>query len=227
MQVLVYYDIICFGDDMFSVIFDMDGTLLDTQRICIPAWEYAGLLQGITGMGDHIVNVCGVNHEGSNKYLKDNFPTLDIDRFRADSLDYINENMIVRFKSGAKELLDYLKKRNIKVALATGTSRKSVEHHLKEVGIEDYFDALVCGTEIENGKPAPDIFLKCASLLGVNPEDCFVFEDSANGIKGGFTAGMKCIGVPDIVEFDSDTKKMLFREMKTLNEAIELFESLD
>ena len=86
---------------MFSVIFDMDGTLLDTQKICVPAWEYGGLLQGINGMGNHVVNVCGTNHEGSNKYLKDNFPELDIEKFRADCLDYINENMIVRFKSGA------------------------------------------------------------------------------------------------------------------------------
>lgn len=212
---------------MFSVIFDMDGTLLDTQKICVSAWEYAGLLQGISGMSNHVVNVCGTNHDGSDKYLKENFPELDIAKFRADCLDYINENMIVRFKSGAKELLDYLKKRGIKTALATGTSRKSVEHHLKEVDLENYFDASVCGTEIENGKPAPDIFLKCAELMGEKPENCFVFEDSKNGIIGGYKAGMKCIGIEDIVLFDEETKKMLFKQMQTLDEAIELFEGLE
>jgi len=76
---------------MFAVIFDMDGTLLDTQRICIPAWEYAGLLQGYKAVGDHIVNVCGMNKNGSNEYLKRNFPGIDIDEFDKAAGQYITK----------------------------------------------------------------------------------------------------------------------------------------
>ena len=211
---------------MFSVIFDMDGTLLDTQKICIPAWEYAGEKQGFKGAGKLMPLVCGMNLNGSNKVLTDNYPDIDLPRFRTDSRQYIIDNLEVRFMKGAKELLDYLKGRGIKIGLATGTSRPSVLHHLKAVNALEYFDVLVCGTEIENGKPAPDIFLKTAQLMGVHYEDCFVFEDSENGIIAGSKAGMKAIGIPDIVPFSNETKSLMYCELEDLAQAIEIFEKL-
>ena len=207
---------------MFSVIFDMDGTLLDTQRICIPAWEYAGLLQGYKGVGSHIRNVCGMNKNGSDAYLKKNFPDIDVEKFKADAKQYISENGIVTFKKGAKELIGFLKQNNIKIGLATGTSRPSVMHHLNEVDATDWFDAIVCGTEVQNGKPEPDVFLKAAQLLSVKTEECFVFEDSENGIKAGSAAGMKCIGIADIVPFSEKIKPLMFKELESLDEAIEI-----
>lgn len=209
---------------MFSVIFDMDGTLLDTQRICGPAWEYAGLLQGICGVGAHLKNVCGMNNYGSDKYLTDNFPGIDVKKFKDDARQYIQENGIVTLKKGAGELIDFLKANGIKIGLASGTSRPSVMHHLNEVDIADAFDAMVCGTEVENGKPAPDIFLKTAQLLGTSPEDCFVFEDSENGIIAAHKAGMKCIGVPDMVQFSGQVRALMFKELVSLDEAIPIFE---
>lgn len=208
---------------MFSVIFDMDGTLLDTQRITIPAWEYAGLLQGHKGMGSHIKNVCGMNKNGSDGYLKKNFPDIDLEKFKTAARQYIEENGIVTFKKGAEQVIDFLKQNNIKIGLATGTSRPSVMHHLNEVDALDTFDAVVCGTEVENGKPAPDVFLKAAELLGANPSDCFVFEDSENGIRAGHGAGMKCIGIADIVPFGDDVKPLMFKELNDLSEAVEIF----
>lgn len=207
---------------MFSVIFDMDGTLLDTQRICIPAWEYAGLLQGYKGVGSHIRNVCGMNKNGSDAYLKNNFPDIDVEKFKADAKQYISENGIVTLKKGAKELIGFLKQNNIKIGLATGTSRPSVMHHLNEVDATDWFDAIVCGTEVQNGKPEPDVFLKAAQLMSVEPKECFVFEDSENGIKAGSAAGMKCIGIADIVPFSKKIKPLMFKELESLDEAIEI-----
>lgn len=214
-----------FANNMFSVIFDMDGTLLDTQRICIPAWEYGGKLQGINGMGDDIPAVCGMNEVGWTAFLVNNYPRLDVDKFKKDTREYIIKNGVVKYKKGAKELIEFLKSKNIKIGLASGSSRQSIDHHLKEVGAEMYFDAIVGSHDVENGKPAPDVFLKTAELMGVNPEDCFVFEDSENGIKAGFTAGMKCIGVPDIVNFSDETKKLMFCELENLGQAIEIFEN--
>ena len=91
----------------------MDGTLLDTQRICVPAWDYAGELQGIRGIGAHIKNVSGMNKVGWTKYLKEKFPTLDTDRFNKEMRQYIIDNLVVRFKTGAEELIDFLVKNKI------------------------------------------------------------------------------------------------------------------
>ena len=90
----------------------------------------------------------------------------------------------------------------------------------------EYFDAIVGGNEVINGKPAPDIFLLAAERLGVKPCECYVFEDSSNGIKAAYNAGMKPIGVPDIAKLDSETKKFLFAEIGQLDEAIAVFEKM-
>lgn len=206
---------------MFSVIFDMDGTLLDTQSIYVEAWEHAGELRGIHGMGEHVQYIAGTNEKGSRKYVAENFPDVDVDAFRADVKKYIADNLVVRYKSGAKELLDFLRENGVKMALASGTSSESVAHHLDAVGASDYFAARVCGMDVENGKPAPDIFLRAASLIGAEPSECFVFEDAANGIRAGHAAGMRCVGVADIVPFSSDVKKLMFKELSSLDEAIE------
>lgn len=210
---------------MFSVIFDMDGTLLDTQRIYIPAWDYIGRLHGIDNMSEFVYGACGMNQTGSTNYLHTLFPDLDVNLFKSQVKEYIKENLVVRFKKGAKEILTFLKEQNIKIALASGTTRPSVEHHVREVNAKHYFDAMLCGNEIANGKPAPDIFLKAAELLGARPADCFVFEDSENGVRAAHAAGMKVIGIPDIVPFNDETKKLLFAEHTDLLESLELLKS--
>ncbi len=207
---------------MFSVIFDMDGTLLDTQRICLTAWEKSGLNQGFKGMGEHVAKVCGMNIVGWTKYLNDNFPTLDADKFNKEMRQYVVDNQVVRFKRGAEELIRFLKENNIKIGLASGSSRESVDHHLRELDAEKYFDVTLSGYEVKNGKPAPDIFLECARLMGVEPRDCFVFEDSPNGVRAGIAAGMRCIGIPDIADFSEEIKGMLFAELSSLDEAVDI-----
>ena len=211
---------------MFSVIFDMDGTLLDTQSICVPAWEYAGRMQGILGVGDAITAVCGMNEVGWTAYLEQHFEELNIDLFKKTMRDYIIENGKVTYKKGAEALISFLKENGIKLALASGSSHASINHHLKEVGATDIFSVIVGGKDVENGKPAPDIFLLAAEKLGVNPKDCFVIEDSGNGIRAGYSAGMKCIGIPDVAPFSDEVKAMMVEHLSSLDEAIEVFKKL-
>ncbi len=211
---------------MFSVIFDMDGTLLDTQRICIPAWEAAGRDQGIEGMGEYIQHVCGMNKAGYLGYAKEKQPSLDVDRFYSFTRQYIYDNLEVRYKKGAVELLEFLRANGVKCAVASGSSRESVEHHIKAVGGEKYFEAYVCGMEVEHGKPAPDIFLLTAERMGARPEDCFVFEDSSNGIISAHAAGMRPIGIADVAPFDDRAKPLLWRELSHMGEAVEIFKEI-
>ncbi len=210
----------------FSVIFDMDGTLLDTQRICIPAWDYAGALQGFSCVGSHIPNVCGMNEAGWTAYLENNFSEMDIPHFKEDMRSYIKENLVIKFKPGAQELIDFLNANSIKMAVASGSKLKEVKSNLEKLNAIDFFDALTGGDDVENGKPAPDIFLNAAKMLDVEPEACYVFEDSANGIMAAYQAGMKCIGVPDIVGFNNDIKRLMYAEITDLFQGIDIFKKL-
>ena len=211
---------------MFSVIFDMDGTLLDTQSICVPAWEYAGRMQGITGVGDAIADVCGMNEIGWTAYLEQNYGNMDIELFKKTMRDYMIENGKVVYKKGAEALISFLKENGVMLALASGSSHASINHHLKEVGANDIFSVIVGGKDVENGKPAPDIFLLAAEKLGVDPKECFVIEDSANGIRAGHSAGMKCIGIPDVAPFSDEVKALMTAHLSSLDEAIEIFKKM-
>ena len=211
---------------MISVIFDMDGTLLDTQRICIPAWDWAGERQGFKNLGQHIPAVCGKNEAGWSKYLLDRYPTLDIKTFNRDAANYVVENIVVRYMPGAEELVRFLKSKGIKVAIASGSGHETINHHLEKVGGKELFDVIVGGADVKNCKPAPDIFLLAAEKLGAETKDCYVLEDSENGIRAGYAAGMKAIGVPDIAQFDEEIKTLETKEFKSMFEALEYFKSI-
>ena len=211
---------------MISVIFDMDGTLLDTQRICIPAWEYAGEKQGIPNMGSYIYSVCGMNAQGWGNFILERHPDINLEKFNHDVRSYILEKLKISYKKGARELLEYLWSRGIKTAVASGSSHTSIEHHLRELGVYERFDAITGGHDVEHGKPAPDIFLLAAEKMGANPSDCIVFEDSANGVRAGHAAGMRVIGIPDIVDFSDEVKGLLWQECTDMTEAISVISSV-
>ena len=211
---------------MISVIFDMDGTLLDTQRICIPAWDFAGEQQGFENVGYHIPFVCGQNEAGWSKYLLDHFPTIDLPKFKKDATDYIVEKLVVKYMPGAEELVKFLMDKGVKLAIASGSSHASIDHHLNAVGGTDYFDVKVGGADVKCGKPAPDIFLLAAEKLGADPKDCYVLEDSENGIRAGYAAGMKAIGVPDVAQFSQEVKALETKEFKSMFEVLEYFKTI-
>ena len=221
---LKYYDV---GDvQLFSVIFDMDGTLLDTQRICISAWDFGGEKQGYKNLGNLIPRVCGMNEAGWQSVLLAEAPGLDLELFLKDIHEYYVEHSVVKAKEGMFELLDFLKSHGVKMAVASGTRMSTIKRNFNEINALDYFDAIVGGDMVENGKPAPDVFLIAAQKMGAAPEDCFVFEDSENGMKAAKAAGMRCFSVPDVGIISSKTKETLFASLDKLSDAIEIFEKM-
>jgi HAD superfamily hydrolase (TIGR01509 family) len=116
-----------------------------------------------------------------------------------------------------KEILEYLKP-NYKIALASSTRRSSVKRQMKATGIWDYFDVTVCGDDVENTKPSPDIYLRAIEKLNLFPENCLAVEDSLNGLKSATCAGLKVIMVPDQVKPDENMKNLCWKIFDSLND---------
>lgn len=209
-----------------AVVFDMDGLMFDTERICVQAWDYAGEKMGFGKTGYMVMKTLGSNKEASMRIWKaefgDKFIQEDLDRYTGEFIENFYKENKVPVKEGLYELLEYLKNNNYKMAVASSTQRKVVLHHLEDAGIRDYFSAIVGGDMIEKSKPEPDIYLRACELLEVKPEDCIALEDSRNGLLAASSAGCNTIMVPDLWEGDEEIDKLLFNKVKVLSDVIEI-----
>lgn len=186
--------------DIDAVIFDLDGTLIDSMWM----WksidiEYLARF-GLEMPEDLQKNIEGMSFSETAVYFKQRFGLKDsLEQIKADWNDmawdkYMNE---VPLKEGAMELLKYLKGANIPAGIATSNSRQLVDLIIKRHGIDEYFSSIRTSCEVIKGKPSPDIYLLVAKDLGARPERCLVFEDVIQGIMAGRNAGMKVCAVYD------------------------------
>ena len=205
-----------------GAVFDMDGLMFDTENLTYKLQRDILAEAGFEFSLDDYKKTIG-------KRLAD-LPVLfyglfgesyDFDRFRLKCRNaYIKytEEYGIPVKDGLFELLDELKEKGIKITLATSTTRGSAERTLKIAGVFDYFDELVCAEDVKNGKPDPEPFLKAAEKLSLEPSECIALEDSVNGIKSAYLAGMKTVMVPDLIEPDDEIKAMCDLVLGSLNE---------
>lgn len=212
-----------------GVLFDMDGLMLDTERIGLKAWLKAGEVLDFPVIDAEFVNLIrGRNIADSRKIIGEKYGSLvDYDTAKAfkDKYtdDFIKENG-VPVKYGLIELLNELKKRNIPSAVATSTAREKASQYLKLAGVYEYFSAMVCGDEVKHSKPDPEIFLKASKKIGVKPENCIVLEDSPYGIEAGFKAGCMPVMIPDLTAPTEKEQSLCKAILKDLSEVISLIE---
>lgn len=184
-----------------AVIFDVDGTLLDTERIYMQAWKEAAAELGYVMPNSVLQKTRAVNTKDAARIFEteigNGFSYAQTRPIRVRIAEEIIARESPILKSGVLELLDYLDEKGIQLAVASSTNTQTTKEHLAASGIADRFAVIVGGDMIVNGKPHPDIFLKAAELLGVAPEACIVVEDSPAGIRAGHAAGMKTVLVPD------------------------------
>ena len=192
------------------VIFDMDGVIIDSEAEYRRGHMNAARLYGLPEetMMEVSEKVVGVTLEAELKTMQDAFghlPQFDLDRtFRAcrQYFNYIVETGKMELKPGAEETLRSLKARGAALGLASSSSRELIDKVLGRKGMLQYFDAVVSGDMVQRSKPDPEIFLLCAEKLGI-PEagfgKTFVIEDSYNGIRAAYAAGMRPVMVPDIL----------------------------
>ena len=205
-----------------AVIFDVDGTLLDTERIYMKAWKEAAAEMGYVMPDSLLQKTRAVDAKIAAKIFEEEigngFSYQAVRPIRVRIAEEIIERESPILKPGVLELLAFLKDKGIRLAVASSTNTKTTKEHLEASGILAPFEAVVGGDQIVKGKPNPDIFLKAAEALGAAPEECIVVEDSPAGIRAGFAAGMKTVLVPDQAAITEETIAMSDKVLKSLAE---------
>lgn len=190
------------------VIFDMDGLMFDTERVYYRAWQEAAKAYGYTIDWEIYTQIVARNSRYIEKVLKkllgDKIPFEDITLKKRALADKIIEEEGLFKKKGLDELLIYLEDHAIKKAVATSSMREKALRYLEKAKLHNRFDYIICGDEVHESKPNPEIFEKVAKKLLVTNNQCLVLEDSRLGIKAAKAAEMRRLFVPDLVIPDEE-----------------------
>lgn len=214
-----------------GIIFDMDGILIDSERQSNEGWLWAAGQLGVDMPMWLIDSFKGAPAELCCKFFDDYYKGVidywEAKEIRTQHVYKIRETEGIPVKKGVKDIFEYIRNNGLKCAVATSTRRESAEKTLHEIGVWDYLDAVVYGDEVERGKPEPDIFLRAAKAIGVNPSEAVVVEDSINGIKAGYAADMRVVHIPDTIAIDDDIRKLTYMVCADLNGLIDVVESIN
>lgn len=214
-----------------GIIFDMDGVLIDSERQSNEGWLWAAGQLGVDMPMWLIDSFKGAPAELCCKFFDDYYKGVidywEAKELRTQHVYKIRETEGIPVKKGVKDIFEYIRNNGLKCAVATSTRRESAEKTLHEIGVWDYLDAVVYGDEVERGKPEPDIFLRAAKAIGVNPSEAVVVEDSINGIKAGYAADMRVVHIPDTIAIDDDIRKLTYMVCADLNGLIDVVESIN
>lgn len=209
-----------------GAIFDMDGLLFDTEQLYQDSWNVLAVEFGQTPVPDFAKAISGTNGEQMRKVVQTYYPSIDADEYIKRCLERVDrlEETHVPEKPGLHTILNGLKKNGVRMAVASSSPAHMIRRNLQVAGVESFFDVVVSSSQVEHGKPAPDIFLLAASQLGFEPEECYVFEDSFNGIRSGAAAGCAAVMIPDQVPPTEEIQSLCTGIYSNLAEAMDAIE---
>lgn len=213
-----------------GVIFDMDGVLFDTEKLYERFWIEAASLHGFTMTPEDVASVRSTDSNLARKTLKqrlgEEFDYDAIKKLRISLMQEFTRTSGIEVMEGVLELLGFLKRSGLSIALATTSNRQRAEEFLKQGRISEYFDFIMSGDMVVQCKPAPEIYEKAAKGLGFSCEDCIAVEDSYNGVRSAYAAGCQVIMVPDRDVPDEEMAKKCRVIVDNCREIIPYIESM-
>lgn len=187
-----------------ALVFDMDGLLLDTERLARDAFVASCREYGIEARLDVYHRCIGTTGARTREILDQGYAgELKLDAFSKIWTKYYDERVVnaqVPVKDGAVQLLARCVERGVRCALATSTHNRIVRLKLSSTGLGEYFEVMVTGDRVHNGKPHPEPYCTAVRELGLAPADCWALEDSENGVRSAHAAGLRVFQIPDLVE---------------------------
>lgn len=206
-----------------AVIFDMDGLMVDTERLLQRFWVEAAAEFGYPMKPEHVLDIRSMSAPYAEGHLKrivcPDFDYTKVRERRKELMnEYIRQNGIDK-KPGLDELLERIRLSPLKAAVCTATDYPRTEWYLKSIGVFDKFDEFICGNMVKNGKPAPDIYIRACEQLGLDPRECVALEDSPNGVISAAVAHLNVIMIPDLTQPSRDILPLTYAVCETLDKA--------
>lgn len=210
-----------------AIVFDMDGVILDSETICDIAWSKVCKELNLPDYERALKACLGMNKTDSMEILKQIFgQEFDSKSFllkTSQAFHQIEETSGVPLMKGAAKALEVLSKK-YPLALASSTRKETVMRQLKAVKVDHYFKTFTCGDMVVHSKPDPEIYLMACKSIGVKPENCVAIEDSPNGVKSAFAAGLKTIMVPDKIQPTQEILSMVWKCCQNLDQVVQLLD---
>ena len=212
-----------------AVIFDMDGVIFDSERLVIECWEVIAAKHNIPDIVEICMRVQGNNREETGKRFREKYGRdFPYEAYKKEVAALFRERYgegRLPVKPGVADILKELRRNNIPLALASSTRSDIVKLEMAEANLLPYFDAVLGGDMVPHSKPEPDIFLAAAAALQAEPKCCYVLEDSHNGIRAAYRAGMHPVMVPDMQQPTEEIRGIAEAVVKNLLAALEYLQA--
>lgn len=223
---IVYYHREWGSSPIRGVLFDMDGLVLDTEKLYTRFWMESANDLGYPMTLQQALGMRSLNRDAGQRKLQEYFgPHISYSQIRTHRIELMDAHIArygIDVKPGIFELLAYLKDKGIASAITSSSPMENIRRHLSAHDLLHRFDRLCSGYEVPNGKPAPDIYLHGAAALGLKPEECLALEDSPTGILSAYRAGCLSVMIPDQDQPDAQTTQLLYAKADSLADIISL-----